>query len=195
MDILLPFLGGGAGTFLVLWLGRIWITERLRRSIEHEYAERTERLRAELRADVERRLAESSGELDERYRLARERWRLKRRACLKALDVIDRVLTQANYPNSRLVPEWRDVTVDELREVYNHLALSLDKRDVLDLYCALLGFRSENDPEIIMKQSIIQEFRNAIRRELGFGTDLDLDKERVWIAVHLTHPRSDRVRP
>jgi hypothetical protein len=50
MDAVLSLLGGAFGGGLLVWLFRSWISERLKQSIQHEYAQKLETYKAELNA-------------------------------------------------------------------------------------------------------------------------------------------------
>lgn len=50
MEILLGSISGGFAGLLLTWLLRGWISERLKQSIQHEYAEKLETLKAQLNA-------------------------------------------------------------------------------------------------------------------------------------------------
>jgi hypothetical protein len=50
-------------TVAVLWMARFWLTERLKQSIQHEYATRLESHKATLKAEMELKLAEHQAKL------------------------------------------------------------------------------------------------------------------------------------
>lgn len=56
MEALLNILYGGLGGGLLVWLLRSWISERLKQSIRHEYSEKLETHKAELRAELNTRM-------------------------------------------------------------------------------------------------------------------------------------------
>jgi len=45
--------GGGVGGIVILWFGKTWINERIKASIQHEYAEKLESHKAALKAEQE----------------------------------------------------------------------------------------------------------------------------------------------
>ncbi|MDD5108990.1 MAG: hypothetical protein PHC29_05740 [Candidatus Omnitrophica bacterium] len=53
MEILLNIITGGLSGALLVWLLRGWITERLKQSIQHEYAQKLETHKAELNAKLQ----------------------------------------------------------------------------------------------------------------------------------------------
>jgi len=53
MEAILSLISGGLGGALLAWLLRNWISERLKQSIQHEYAQKLETHKAELNADMQ----------------------------------------------------------------------------------------------------------------------------------------------
>lgn len=53
MESILSIISGGIGGALLTWLLRNWISERLKQSIQHEYAQKLETHKAELNADMQ----------------------------------------------------------------------------------------------------------------------------------------------
>ncbi len=53
MDTILSLLSGGAAGFVLVWLLRGWISERLQQSIRHEYSQKLENHKAELNTRIQ----------------------------------------------------------------------------------------------------------------------------------------------
>lgn len=53
MEYLLSILSGGASGAVLVWLFKGWISERLKQSIQHEYAEKLENYKTELNSKIE----------------------------------------------------------------------------------------------------------------------------------------------
>ncbi|RTE85501.1 MULTISPECIES: hypothetical protein [Gammaproteobacteria] len=53
MEYLVSILSGGLSSVTVVWLAKGWISERLKQSIKHEYAEKLESYKTELNSKVE----------------------------------------------------------------------------------------------------------------------------------------------
>ena len=53
MEAILSIISGGIGGAILTWLLRNWISERLKQSIQHEYAQKLESHKAELNADMQ----------------------------------------------------------------------------------------------------------------------------------------------
>jgi len=53
MEYLLSILSGGISGVALVWLAKGWISERLKQSVQHEYAEKLESYKTELNSKVE----------------------------------------------------------------------------------------------------------------------------------------------
>ncbi|SRR6266446_2570528 len=119
--------------------------------------------------------------LKERELVAHARWQIKHQACLDALKIVD-----AHFSNI----EWKDIATGKIldvlkqpeppielaRECDNKLALSCETEEVVTWYRRCLGHFGDVNGDMIV------DLRNAIRRELGFGTvQIDQDRDRAFI--------------
>jgi hypothetical protein len=115
--------------------------------------------------------------------LANERWKrgehrrdIKRKACLDALLVIDAHFSNLEWTGIVSTERQPPPDVQRAREVYNNLCVTCSSLTVLRAYKKCLGvYEPPNLGEIV-------DLRNAIRAELGFGGELDTDREKAWIA-------------
>ena len=123
---------------------------------------------------MNRNFKEFESELKHEELINREKWLLKRDACLKALNIADCIIS--NYSFENLKPEDilpTEVTTEEVRQCFNELACSCDSTEVIDVLKRIL-FDS-------IRPDVIVDLRNAVRRELDFGeTDFDTSNKRLF---------------
>ncbi|MCO6433795.1 hypothetical protein [Nitrosomonas nitrosa] len=188
-ETLYSFLTGSMGGALVVWFANKVLAERVRAAIQHEYATKLETYKADLQADITRRLDQLRAEAEEKGRLQRERWQIKRESCLRALDIIDRVLTNIlwsdqNRPDELVAIKRLPVDTQEARDVMNRLILSCDHYQVVVLFLKAIGINENgetSDPDL----QALQELRNVIRKELGFGEEIYLPSDIAWLSFVL----------
>jgi hypothetical protein len=151
-----------ATSSLAVWLFKQWVAERLKASIQHEFNEKLERLRLELRNSEAVRQA---------------RWEIKRQACLDALRVVDTYFSHQTWEGIPQAAEPQGaIDVAKARECYNALALSCNTDEVLQQFKRCLGLGEKP-----LRADMIVDLRNAIRRELEFGAEIDRDRAGAWI--------------
>ena len=98
---------------------------------------------------------------------------LKYEACIRALSVID-----AHFSHSLVGdPVKQFVNTEEVRKVHSHLILSCDDIKVVEKFTSIICKRNPIQPT-----EQLNELRNLIRNELGFGGELPLDKNLTWIS-------------
>ncbi len=159
-QFLLSFVSAGIGATIATFLLKIWLTERIRQSIAHEYATQLEHLKAALQSNV---------------KTQQEVWLLKRDACLKALNLANAVLSNYTYQNiapDAIVRQFE--TVSSAWACFNELACTCERAEVLSQLKRILFGKVSPDA--------IVDLRNAVRRELGFSNvEIDDDREKAFI--------------
>ena len=114
--------------------------------------------------------------------LRENRWQIKRSACLRALNIADAILSNYSYPNIKkgdIKPG--KITTEEVRTCFNELACSCDNSEVIETLKKIM-FESVS-PDIIV------DLRNAVRRELEFGSeDFDKDREKAFVGKTIGDP-------
>jgi hypothetical protein len=149
-------------TSAAAWLIKLWLSERLKTAIQHEYNQRLEQFKADLRNSEAVRQA---------------RWEIKRQACLEALRVVDTFFSHQNWTGlSKPTETQGSIDVAKARECYNALALSCNSEEVLQQFKRCLGLAN-----VPIRADMVVDLRNAIRRELEFGKEVDCDRANAWI--------------
>lgn len=117
-----------------------------------------------------------------------ERWKTKKDACEKALDMADAVLSTYEYPNvssGMILKDEDGVDTIKARKIVNALACSCDTEEVLITFKKVL-FGSVS-PDIIV------DLRNAVRKELKFGRkNIDNDRDRAFIGKLGADPKTKK---
>lgn len=153
IDFLAGFLGAGVGAALIGFLARDWLAVRLKAAIEKEAL------------------------------VQRAAFDLKRSACLDALAVVDAAFSQRDWKQGATAVKVAKQPLDiaAARRAYNQLSLTCSNPNVVELYARALGLRAPDEPAQTGTADLVVDLRNAMRRELGFGTNLDLDRHKAWI--------------
>lgn len=124
--------------------------------------------------------------LNERSKRYWEKWKLKREACIKALNIANAVLSTYKYPNANeddIIKE--EVDTADARKCFNLLSCTCDDKKVLDVFKKIL-FGSVS-PDIIV------DLRNSVRDELKFGKkEIDDDRESAFIGKLGADPKAKK---
>ncbi len=116
-------------------------------------------------------------ELKQKDLVNSEKWKLKRDACLNALNIADNILSNYDYPNVKKEHIKRgEVRTEEVRKCFNDLACSCEHTEVIDTLKKILSESVTID--------IIVDLRNAVRKELGFGEkNFDTDRHKAFVSM------------
>jgi hypothetical protein len=108
----------------------------------------------------------------------RKQYDLRYEACLEAFRLIDAHLSHILLDPERKPPPKQYATTEEARTCHYKLILTCVYSETIEAFNDLM-FRSENETRPYT--DILNEFRNLVRKELGFGI-IKLDREKAWFA-------------
>ncbi len=154
-DFLLISISSAAGTALIAFLAKDWLAVRIKSAIERE------------------------------AHIGRAAFDLKLSACLDALQIVDAVFSQLEWKEAdkNLKNIKQELSIAAARRAYNQLALTCKNPRVVEVYARAIGLRGASDPPLSMTADLIVDLRNAMREELGFGSSLNYDRNKSWIAT------------
>ncbi len=117
---------------------------------------------------------------------------LKHEACLNALSVID-----ADFSHRDWIVEGKkiddinqqEIDISKARACHSQLALSCDDPKIVEAYVNILT--SQNQSPSNPTESL-NELRNLIRTELGFGNKIEFNKDQAWIAKLSAAPKQQK---
>jgi hypothetical protein len=171
-DILI---GAGAGAGITFLL-RTYFNEKIKNSVKHEYDIRLESYKSELKNAIDKDLESYKSKIKELESKNLDKWEIKRDACLKALNLADSALSNMDWDGDMKTGIVKnEIDTIEVRECYNQLACSCDLPETLNEFKRVLGLLGKIPGDAIV------DFRNTIRKELNFGKEIDVDREKAFI--------------
>ena len=106
-----------------------------------------------------------------------KKYELKYNACIEALRLVDAHLSHS-ISTPEIEPTKQTASIEEARSCHNQLILSCESTELISTFNSIMfGFSSSIAPT-----DELNNFRNAIRRELNFGDELSLDRNQAWFA-------------
>jgi len=134
--------------------------------------------------DITRKIESVKADISRVSAVEEQKRKLKYEACLEALLVIDAHLSHSfTLPK----PTPQAVSTVKAREAHSKLILSCDDIRIVEkfaeIYFGPSAGQSQRPPT-----DLLNEFRNLIRVELGFGQELSLDRERAWVGKSVGDP-------
>jgi len=108
---------------------------------------------------------------------------LKYKALLNSLSIIDSHLSNFLIFKDGTKINKQYSSVIEIRACHNNLILTCENAEIVALFTKMLSAKENlNEDEISVLMKDLNEYRNWIRMELGFGSELSLDKDFIWFA-------------
>lgn len=134
-------------------------------------------------AEITRNVEDIKSEITNSNEIQRQKRELKYEAALGSLRIIDSFISKSTiYAADGVTPVptmKQHIKVEEARACYNQLVLAYDNINVVDLYMQLINPPYPNFPAF----KVLDEYRNLLRGELGFGDKMEFNPDRTWIGA------------
>jgi hypothetical protein len=118
------------------------------------------------------------------------KYQLKYEACLEALRIIDAHLSHSLVPppGGKIAKQY--ASTEEARNCHSRLVVACESTDLIEQFSRIM-FKARTEGEAkVPATDRLNTFRNLVRKELGFGSPLNLDVEIAWIG-HVISERTD----
>ena len=132
-------------------------------------------------AEITRKIEEVKLEVEASKAIQQAKRNLKHEAYLEALCLVDAHLSHKFDPPKNGWIVKQHATTEAARRCHSKLILACDNTEIIERFSDLM-FGQRVKPEKPLTD-LLNEFRNLIRKELGFGQELDLDRERAWFGA------------
>jgi hypothetical protein len=136
--------------------------------------------------EITRKIESVKGEISRVNSVEELKRKLKYEACLEALTVIDAYFSHLFVD---LHPTPQPVSTVRAREVHSKLMLSCNNVLIIEKFAEIYFGPPTGKLRPPFTDSL-NEFRNLIRLELGFGSPLPFDKDRAWIGRAIGDPQT-----
>jgi len=120
------------------------------------------------------------------------KYQLKYQACLDALALTDAYLSHTLLPSTEQKITKQFMTTEQARACHSKLILSCENPKIVSKLTEILIGRQLNTRKASHLPTFLNEFRNMVRSELGFGPELELDREIAWFGYVICEPPPDQ---
>lgn len=177
VDVITLLLLIGIGIFSYIWKNGIksYLEEKGKGLAKQEDLEGLTKIVEDVKADV-----------SDKTRIRETKYKIIHEACMEALNIIDSELSIGGFKdaegNEIPITEQPKKNVEFVRTCHNKLILSCESSDIVELFLEIMSGSKPGEIEK-NKLELLDKFRNLIRKELDFGEELCLDKDRIWIGM------------
>lgn len=109
-----------------------------------------------------------------------EKRKLKHMALLESLRMVDAFYSHILTENDQKNPTKQYATIEEVRDCHNNLILSVDNPDIIKMFLKIMF---PNDNDLIPPTDRLNDYRNMIRKELGYGKEINLNRDNAWFGT------------
>ena len=130
--------------------------------------------------EITQKIEDVKAEIQNKQEVEKQKRQLKYDALLNSLTLIDAHLSQVLIPQEgqKIIKQY--ATTEEARQCHNNLILTCENDEVLELFSRIMFGPKEQSTDEEPLTDLLNEYRNLVRKELGFGIELDLDRNRAW---------------
>jgi hypothetical protein len=175
MEFLTGLFTGGAAVGFLSWASKLLLETRLRSSIQNEYNKKLEEFKQVLRSQD---------------RIEDTKWKTRHDACLEALELIDVYLCQNLDSGTGNKPTPQKMDIAHARRCHSKLIITCSDTSLIDAFTEICFKNMTSSGFKQPPTDLLNIFRNKIRHELGFGNEVQLDRETAWFSTigEASHP-------
>jgi len=129
---------------------------------------------------ITREVENVKAEINKESRIDELKYKLKYEACMEALSIIDAYFSHTlSAPDGGKIKKQFSSTEDA-RTCHSKLVLSCESNDLILKFNEIVFGPKEDPAEPMPATDLLNQFRNLVRTELGFGGEIEIDRDRAW---------------
>lgn len=136
--------------------------------------------------DITRKIEKVKAEIEENKLIFQKKYQLKHEAYLNALSLIDAYFSHV-LGEGEEKPTKQYATTEYARATHNKLILSCENKNILKKYEEIM-FGQEGNKKT-PPTDLLNEFRNLIRKDLSYGDNLELNRNKAWFSKVVFEPK------
>lgn len=129
---------------------------------------------------ITQKIEEIKAKIQSEQEIEKQKRQLKYDALLNALILIDAFFSHMLIPGPGQKIKKQYATTEEARRCHNSLILTCDNTEIVEKFSLIMFGPKDTEEEPIPLTDLLNDFRNLVRKELGFGNIIPLDRERAW---------------
>jgi hypothetical protein len=131
-------------------------------------------------ASITRKIEDVKAEIQNQQEVEKQKRQLKFDALLKSLILMDAHLSQVLIPGEGQKIKKQFASTEEARKCHSNLILTCENTEILEMFSIIMFGQNVPDSEKEPLTDLLNKYRNLVRKELDFGTEIPLDRDRAW---------------
>ena len=133
-------------------------------------------------AGITRKIEDVKAEIQNQQDVEKQKRQLKYDAILKSLTLMDAHLSHILIPGEGQKVKKQHATTEEARKCHSSLILTCETTEILELFSLIMFGPKDPKAEKKPLTDLLNNYRNLVRKELGFGAEIPLDRDLAWFA-------------
>lgn len=131
-------------------------------------------------ASITEKIEEVKAKIQNQQEVEKQKRQLKYNALLQSLTLMDVILSHILIPSEGQKIKKQHASIEEARKCHSNLILTCENTDILEMFSLIIFGPKDPNAEITPPTDLLNNYRNLVRKELGFGTEISLDRDRAW---------------
>lgn len=131
-------------------------------------------------ANITQKIEEVKAKIQNQQEVEKQKRQLKYDALLQSLTLMDANLSHILIPGEGQKIKKQHATTEEARKCHSSLILTCENTDILEMFSLIMFGPKDPNAEKAPPTDLLNAYRNLVRKELGFGTEIPLDRDRAW---------------
>jgi cell division protein FtsL len=131
-------------------------------------------------ASITRKIEDVKAEIQNQQEVEKQKRQLKFDALLKSLNLMDAHLSQVLIPGDGQKIKKQFATTEEARKCHSSLILTCQNTEILEMFSIIMFGQNVPESEKEPLTDLLNKYRNLVRKELDFGTEIPLDRDIAW---------------
>ena len=131
-------------------------------------------------ANITRKIEDVKAEIQNQQEVEKQKRQLKYDALLQSLTLMDANLSHLLIPGKGQKITKQFATAEEARKCHSSLILTCENTDILKMFSLIMFGPKDPNAEKTPPTDLLKVIEILVRKELGFGTEIPLDRDRAW---------------
>lgn len=131
-------------------------------------------------ANITQQIEEVKAKIQNQQEVEKQKRQLKYDALLQSLTLMDANLSHILIPDEGQKIKKQHASTEEARKCHSSLILTCENTDILEMFSLIMFGSKDSNTERTPPTDLLNAYRNLVRKELGFGTEIPLDRDRAW---------------
>ncbi|MCV9927026.1 hypothetical protein OIU83_05160 [Flavobacterium sp. LS1R49] len=130
--------------------------------------------------NITQKIEDVKAKIQNQQEVEKQKRQLKYDAILLSLTIMDANLSHILIPSEGQKIKKQYASTEDARKCHNNLILTCENVEILEMFSLIMFGPKDQNAQKTPATDLLNSYRNLVRKELGFGTEIPLDRDRAW---------------